>query len=258
MTAPDPIAFTLFGLSVRWYGILMAAAILTGGFVMYRRAPKHGIRQDDVIDILLVAVPCGIIGARLYYVLFEWSYYSQDLAQIFNLRGGGLAVHGSLIGGFLGAWLVCRHKKISFADGLDMTVAGIALAQAIGRWGNFFNGEAHGGPTDLPWGIMVDGVRVHPTFLYESIWCLLLFFLLLYLDNHRKFIGQIFLSYGFLYSLERFFVEGLRTDSLMIGQFRQAQVLSAAVMLACAVSYVILLNRKPNKNSVNAMEDKSK
>jgi len=105
---------------------------------------------------------------------------------------------------------------------------------------------------------MVDGVRVHPTFLYESIWCLLLFFLLLYLDNHRKFIGQIFLSYGFLYSLERFFVEGLRTDSLMIGQFRQAQVLSAAVMLACAVSYVILLNRKPNKNSVNAMEDKSK
>lgn len=257
MHTPDPIAFTIFGLDVRWYGVLMAAAIFIGGSVMYKRAPKHDIARDDVLDILLIAVPCGIIGARLYYVLFEWSYYSQFPSEIFDFRGGGLAVHGSLIGGFIGAWLVCRHKKISFADGLDLAVAGIALAQAIGRWGNFFNGEAHGGPTDLPWGIVVDGVKVHPTFLYESIWCLMLFFLLIYLDNHRIFVCQIFLTYGFLYSLERFFVEQLRTDSLMIGPFRQAQLLSAAVMLACVAAYVILY-RRYKKDPVHINEEKQK
>jgi phosphatidylglycerol:prolipoprotein diacylglycerol transferase len=123
-------------------------------------------------------------------------------------------------------------------------VPGIALAQSIGRWGNYFNSEAHGGPTDLPWAIVIDGQSVHPTFLYESIWCLLLFFFLFYMDEHRRFIGQISLLYGILYSVERIFVEGLRTDSLMIGPFRQAQVLSAAVIVCCLAAYIWLRSKE--------------
>ncbi|MGI6204206.1 MAG: prolipoprotein diacylglyceryl transferase [Anaerovoracaceae bacterium] len=252
MTTPDPIAFTIFGLSVRWYGILIAAAIISGGIVMFIRAKDHGISADDVTDILLAAVPCGIVGARAYYVAFNWDYYRGSALRIMDFRAGGLAIHGGLILGLFGAYLMCRHKKIRFADALDSAAPGIALAQAIGRWGNFFNGEAHGGPTDLPWGIIVDGVRVHPTFLYESIWCLMLFFFLMWLDRHRAFEWQTFLSYAFLYSLERFFVEHLRTDSLMIGPFKQAQVLSAAVMLACAVTYVILYRKNKKQKSASA------
>jgi len=247
-TAPDPVAFEIFGLDVRWYGILMATGIIVGGIVFYKRAPKHGIESESVLDILIVAIPMGIVFARLYYVIFDWSLYSGELSEIFDLRGGGLAVHGSLIGGILGAYLVTRRKKINFPEGLDAVVPGFAIAQAIGRWGNFFNSEAHGGPTDLPWGIMVMGEKVHPTFLYESVWCLLLFFFLLHIDNHRKFLGQTALLYGILYSAERFLVEGLRTDSLMIGPFRQAQVLSAAVIIICTCTYIIL--RRKHKNSL--------
>ena len=131
---------------------------------------------------------------------------------------------------------------------LDLVIPTVALAQAIGRWGNYFNSEAHGGPTDLPWAVMIDGVPCHPTFLYESIWCFLLFVFLLWLDNHRKFEGQIFLMYGMLYSVERFFVEALRTDSLMIGPFKQAQVLSLTLIVICTVVYVILNRRHKTKS----------
>ena len=241
---PDPIAFTIFGIDVRWYGILVAAGIMFAVLWSYKRFPKHGLDQDSLMDIALISIPCGIIGARLYYVIFQWDNYSGDIARILDIRSGGLAVHGGLIAGFLAAYLVCRHKKILFLDGLDAVIPGIAMAQAIGRWGNYFNSEAHGGPTDLPWAITVDGQMVHPTFLYESLWCLLLFFFLFYIDDHRKFIGQTSLLYGILYSLERFFVEGLRTDSLMIGPFRQAQVISLTVMALCLVMYIILRRRK--------------
>ena len=241
---PDPIAFTIFGIDVRWYGILVAAGIMFAVLWSYKRFPKHGLDQDSLMDIALISIPCGIIGARLYYVIFQWDNYSGNIARILDIRSGGLAVHGGLIAGFLAAYLVCRHKKILFLDGLDAVIPGIAMAQAIGRWGNYFNSEAHGGPTDLPWAIPVDGQMVHPTFLYESIWCLLLFFFLFYIDDHRKFIGQTSLLYGILYSLERFFVEGLRTDSLMIGPFRQAQVISLTVMALCLVMYIILRRRK--------------
>lgn len=247
MPTPNPIAFTILGFEVRWYGVLMATAIIFAVLILIRRAPRHNLKGDDVIDIMLVAIPAGIIFSRLYYIVFNWSYYSGDPAQILNFRGGGLAIHGALIGGFLGAYFVCRHKKISFIDGLDMTVPTIALAQSIGRWGNYFNSEAHGGPTDLPWAITIAGEKVHPTFLYESIWCLILFFVLIYVDNHRRFVGQVACLYGMLYSIERIFVEDLRTDSLMIGSFRQAQVLSAAVILFCAIAYLWLYKRCRNK-----------
>lgn len=243
MPTPNPVAFTLLGMEVRWYGILIALAILLAAMIMMKRAPRHDLASDGVLDILIIAIPAGVIGARLYYVIFNWGYYSSDPLQIINFRGGGLAVHGGLIFGILAAFLVCRHKKIDFLDALDLTVPVIALAQAIGRWGNYFNSEAHGGPTDLPWAITVMGEKVHPTFLYESIWCFFLFFLLLWVDNRRRFIGQVACLYGILYSLERFLVEWLRTDSLMLGPFRQAQLLSITIIIICAIAYIWLYRK---------------
>lgn len=243
MTSPGPIAFTIFGIDIRWYGILIATGIVAAILVSSYRFKKHNLNSEDVMDLAIICIPAGIIGARLYYVAFEWENYSGNLLNIFNTRLGGLAVHGGLILGIASAVFVCKHKKIPFPDGLDATVCGIVLAQSIGRWGNFFNSEAHGGPTDLPWGIQVKGTYVHPTFLYESLWCLILFFVLSHIDSNRKFIGQTSLLYGILYSAERFFVEGLRTDSLMIGPFRQAQVLSAGVIIVCLILYIILYKK---------------
>lgn len=243
MPIPDPIAFTIFGVDIRWYGVLIACAIGIAVALTCLRAPKHNLTADQMLDVLIFAIPGGILGARIYYVIFEWSYYGQHLDQILNFRGGGLAIHGGLIGSFLVAYLVCRRKKLDFLDALDLTVPTIALAQAIGRWGNYFNSEAHGGPTDLPWAITVDGVKVHPTFLYESIWCFLLFFVLLAIDNRRTFVGQTICWYGILYSIERILVESLRTDSLMIGPFKQAQVLSACIILL-AIALMVYCRRQ--------------
>lgn len=246
MSSPGAIAFTLFGISIRWYGILIALGILCAIAVSSYRFKKHGLNPDDVPDIAIICVPAGIIGARLYYVIFEWENYGGDIGKILDIRSGGLAIHGGLIFGITAAIFVCKHKKIRLLDGLDAVVCGIVLAQGIGRWGNFFNSEAHGGPTNLPWAIQVNGIGVHPTFLYESLWCLMLFFLLSHIDKNRKFIGQTSLLYGILYSLERFFVEGLRTDSLMIGPFRQAQLLSASVIVICLICYFILYRKYSN------------
>lgn len=234
---PNPVAFELFNLDIRWYGILVATGIALGTLVFYIRGPKRGISGDSVLDILIISIPVGVICARLYYVVFNWDYFSMDPMEILNIRGGGLAIHGGLLGGLLAAWFVARHKHINFLDLADAVVPGFALAQAIGRWGNYFNSEAHGGPTDLPWGIMVDGVKVHPTFLYESIWCFLLFLFLIWFDKKPLFPGQIACLYGILYSVERFFVEALRTDSLMFGPFKQAQLLSLALIIVCALLY---------------------
>jgi phosphatidylglycerol:prolipoprotein diacylglycerol transferase len=231
-----------------WYGILVTLAIVTGVFVVCFRAWKHDHTTDTVINFMLFCVPAGLVGARLYYVLFNLEDFSGDLMQIFNTRAGGLAIHGALLLGILTALILFRIWNISPLNGLDLAAPGFAVAQSIGRWGNYFNQEAHGGPTDLPWGIVVDGQTVHPTFFYESLWCFLLFLLLIRVDNRRFFEGQTFLLYCILYSLERFFVEGLRTDSLMLfGVFRQAQVLSAAVFAICVVAYVCLRRREKQR-----------
>ena len=238
MGHPDPIAFTIAGIEIRWYGILIAAAMLLAVLISSKRAPEHGMRDEDVLDIALWMLPIGVIGARVYYVIFNHDMY-HSLQEAVNIRNGGLAIHGGLIFGFIAVILVCRHKKISALNMADLIIPSVALAQSIGRWGNYFNGEAHGGPTDLPWGILVDGVKVHPTFLYESIWCLILFFFLSWWDrNRRKAYGQTLALYGILYSVERFFVESLRTDSLMIGPFKQAQVISICAIIASVILYL--------------------
>jgi phosphatidylglycerol:prolipoprotein diacylglycerol transferase len=196
-----------------------------------------------------VAIPSGLIGARLYYVIFNWDYYSQNISQILNFRGGGMAIHGALIGGILAGYLFSRYKKMSFFKLADTVIIGVPLAQAIGRWGNFINQEAHGGPTNLPWGIMVNGEKVHPTFLYESIWNIGIFIFLWIFRKKKQYEGEVIVLYTILYSLGRFFIEGLRTDSLMIGPFRMAQVISLVGVIGGIIVH-IYLSKKANKKKM--------
>ncbi len=240
---PNPIALSVFGYDIMWYGVLIASAMVLGIFIMYFRAERHGIDKERILDIVIFAIPAGVIGSRLYYVLANWSFYQGDIYKIIDIRSGGLAIHGGLIAGILVAIILFRRYRIRPLNGLDLAIPAVVLAQSIGRWGNYFNQEAYGSPTNLPWAINVNGVMVHPTFLYESIWCLFLFFLLSFLDKKRKFEGEIFLLYGILYSLERFFVEALRTDSLMIGGLKMAQLVSILVFVSFSISYYYL-NRK--------------
>ena len=213
-----------------------------------KRAPRVGIESESILDLAIWMLPIGIAGARAYYVLFNSSIY-HSFYDVINIRNGGLAIHGGLIAGLIVLLIICSKKKINPLDMADLVIPSVALAQSIGRWGNYFNSEAHGGPTDLPWGMMVDGVKVHPTFLYESIWCFILFFVLSYFFYNRKFKGQVVCLYGMLYSVERFFVEGLRTDSLMIGPLKQAQVISIVCIIASFALYIYLNSRGQNNSN---------
>ncbi|MDD4725565.1 MAG: prolipoprotein diacylglyceryl transferase [Tissierellia bacterium] len=235
----DPIAFTIFGLEVRWYGILIASAVVIGTILAIKEAKRKGISEDTILDLLLFVLPAAIIGARLHYVLFSWDNYKNNLIEILNIRGGGLAIHGAVIAGVIVGLIFAKVKKISFWELADIIAPSLILGQSIGRWGNYANQEAYGGPTDLPWAIVVDGVKVHPTFLYESIWNLLVFLFLVYYS--RKMIkkdGEVFLLYIIIYSIGRLFIEGLRTDSLMFGPFRIAQLLSlASIIIGAFIFY---------------------
>lgn len=262
MKSPGSVAFTIFGFDIMWYGLLIALGFILAILVSYKRAPIHGVKRDDLLDYALWLIPGAIIGARAYYVIFSWHNYAGDIRAILDIRSGGLAIHGGLILCLIIAILFCRHRKIVFFEMSDLIFPSVALAQSIGRWGNFFNEEAHGTATDLPWAISINSQYVHPTFLYESIWCLLLFLLLLYIDKRRAFCGQITCLYGMLYSIERFVVEGLRTDSLMIGSLRQAQVLSASVFIVCLILYIYLnqmqLKRSADVEANSEIKNKSK
>ncbi|MDY4575920.1 MAG: prolipoprotein diacylglyceryl transferase [Intestinibacter sp.] len=243
----DRVAFTLFGIDIMWYGILIATGMVLAVLIALREAKRLGISEDDILNLAMIAIPCGLIGARAYYVIFNWSYYAGDISEILNFRGGGLAIHGGLIGGILAGLIYSKVKNINFFKLADCVVLGIPLAQAIGRWGNFLNQEAHGGPTDLPWGIMVDGIKVHPTFLYESIWDLGVFLFLFIFRKKQKYQGQILVDYIILYSIGRFFIEGLRTDSLMLGPLRMAQVISlACIILGVILNYILSRRAKNN------------
>lgn len=239
------VAFSIFGLDIMWYGVLMASAMILCVFLALKEGKRVKISEDDILNLAIIAIPCGLLGARLYYVIFNWSWYSQHMSEILNFRGGGMAIHGALIGGILAGFIYTKIKKINFFKMADTVMIGIPLGQAIGRWGNYINGEAHGGPTSLPWGIMVDGVKVHPTFLYESIWDLGIFIFLWFFRKHKKYEGQLAIYYLILYSLGRFFIEGLRTDSLMIGPLRMAQVISITTIIVCLILHKIL--SKKNK-----------
>ncbi|WP_341534013.1 prolipoprotein diacylglyceryl transferase [Sporosalibacterium faouarense] len=250
----DPVAFEIFGLPVRWYGILISFGMLIATVVALREAKRVNFKEDNIIDLLIFAIPAGIIGARIYYVIFTWDYYNGDFLEMINIRGGGLAIHGGIIGSVIAAIIFTKVKKINFWRLADICAPSIILAQSIGRWGNFINQEAHGGPTNLPWGIMVNGQKVHPTFLYESLWNFGVFlFLLWYSRNKKKVHGETFLLYLMLYSFARLFIEGLRTDKLMLGSIPIAQLMS--ILLILLAGYVFYRRKKKfDDNSSNNVE----
>jgi phosphatidylglycerol:prolipoprotein diacylglycerol transferase len=252
---PDRVAISIGGIDIMWYGILIAAAFALCIYMICRRAPRHGLTADKALNYAIFIAVFAIVGARVYYVIFKWQYYAEDPARIFQVREGGLAIHGGIIFGCVTAIILCKLWKDHPLNLMDLFFVSVPLGQAIGRWGNYFNSEAHGGPTDLPWGIMVDGQKVHPTFLYESLWCLFLFFLLWFIDNRRKFTGQVFFLYCILYSAERFIVEGLRTDSLMLGNLKQAQVLSVIAVIGGVLAYIYLYSRSRKKSAGTDAED---
>jgi phosphatidylglycerol:prolipoprotein diacylglycerol transferase len=244
----DPVAFEVFGVAIRWYGILLSTGIMAGILLAYNEAKRLGYDPEYIIDLALWCVPAAVIGARIYYVIFEWDYYQGNIMKMLNIREGGLAIHGALIAAVLTGYLFTRYRKISFWETADIAAPGIVIGQAIGRWGNFVNAEAHGGPTDLPWGIMVDGVKVHPTFLYESLWNIGVLVILLLYRKRKKVDGEVFLLYGMLYSAGRFWIEGLRTDSLMFMGMRVAQLISIAIIAAFGV--LMYYRRKKNREAL--------
>lgn len=244
----DRVAFSLFGIDVMWYGILIGLGMVIALYIDMYESDRVGIGKDAVIDLAFFIIPLGIIGARIYYVLFSWDLYANNPITAFDIRGGGLAIHGGILAGILTGYVFSKVKKIPFFKFADVVILGVPIAQAIGRWGNFINQEAHGGPTDLPWGIMVDGVKVHPTFLYESIWNLIVFTILLKTRKNKKYEGQIIVEYMVLYSLGRFLIEGLRTDSLMFGAIRMAQFISLLGIVVGVILHFVL-SKKSNKNN---------
>lgn len=240
----NSVAFSIFGIDIMWYGILIASGVLIGALLALRECRKIGFKEDIFIDFLIIMIPSAIVGARLYYVIFSWEYYSGNLMQIINIRNGGLAIHGGILAAILAGIIFCKVKKQNFWQIADIVAPSLILGQAIGRWGNFINQEAYGTATDLPWGIMVNGQKVHPTFLYESIFDLLVFFLLIwYRRKKRKIDGEIILLYLIFYSIGRFFIEGLRTDSLMFGGLRVAQIISI-VLIVIGISLFYIRRKK--------------
>lgn len=250
----SPVAFRIFGWPVAWYGIIITCGFLVAFAYAYYRAKKESFHTDDLVDYLLYGMIFGVVGARLYYVLTKLDTFVVEgdilktLKNIVAVWGGGLAIYGGIIGGALTVLIVARLKKQSVLQVLDLIIPGVALAQSIGRWGNFINAEAHGGVTDLPWrmGIrtprMLEMIYVHPTFLYESLWNLIGFFLLhFFVVKKRKYYGTAFLCYVAWYGFGRMLIEGLRTDSLLIPgtEIRISQMLAFVSMLV-ALSLLII------------------
>lgn len=232
----DPIAFSIFGIDIAWYGVLISLGVFIGSILAINQSIKKGWHEETLIDFILWVVPLSFIGARLYYVVFAWDMYKDNPISALNFRQGGLAIHGAIITAIIVAIVFTRKRKLSFWELADISAPSLVLAQSIGRWGNYINQEAYGRPTDLPWGILIDGVKVHPTFLYESLWNFGVFlYLLWYRKNKQKVDGEIFLLYIILYSFIRFWIEGLRTDSLMLGSIRVAQLVSIAGIVIAGI-----------------------
>ncbi|MBU6103200.1 prolipoprotein diacylglyceryl transferase [Staphylococcus aureus] len=253
----DPVAFNLGPLSVRWYGIIIAVGILLGYFVAQRALVKAGLHKDTLVDIIFYSALFGFIAARIYFVIFQWPYYVENPSEIIKIWHGGIAIHGGLIGGFIAGVIVCKVKNLNPFQIGDIVAPNIILAQGIGRWGNFMNHEAHGGPVSrafleklhLPNFIIenmyINGQYYHPTFLYESIWDVAGFIILVNIRKHLK-LGETFFLYLTWYSIGRFFIEGLRTDSLMLtSNIRVAQLVSILLILI-SISLIVYRRIKYN------------
>lgn len=239
------VAISIGGIEIYWYAIIITTAILIGYIWARVKNGRYGIKYDDVFNLSFFMIPIAVICARLYYVAFNLDYYTSNPGEIFNYRNGGIAIYGALIGAIATIIVFCKVKKIKVLDILDYLAPIIPLCQALGRWGNYVNVEAYGTETNGPikMEIIEDGITkyVHPTFLYESIGNFIVFLVLLKVSKNRKFSGQIACLYLTLYAFVRFFVEGLRTDSLMLGPFRISQVLSLVIFI---VGVTILVVKK--------------
>ena len=232
------VACTVLGKDIYWYGIIICAGFILAALYVNSRTKDFGITSDNLTDCLIICVPLGIICARIYYVVFEWGYYAQHPGEIIAIWKGGIAIYGGIIGTLIGLFVYSRVKKLSLASLCDLAAFGLLIGQCIGRWGNFVNGEAHGGPTTLPWGMTIDGQSmVHPTFLYESLWNLAGFVLLHFYSKKRRFKGEIALLYAAWYGAGRAWIEGLRTDSLYIGSVRVSQLLA---IISCIAAIAVL------------------
>lgn len=245
------VAFTVFGIKIYWYAIIMILAIILGILLLRKRDGLYNIKFSDIIDLLIFLIPISIISARIYYVLFNLEYYLANPSQIFNIRNGGLAIYGGIIGGAITCIVFCKKRKIDLINLLDIIAPALILGQAIGRWGNFVNVEAYGTETTLPWrmGIIEAGkyLEVHPTFLYESIANFIIFCIIVRIKENRKFKGQVICTYFILYSAIRFFIEGLRTDSLMFGSIRISQALSLVIFVIFTIIYTKLIIKSKNE-----------
>ena len=270
---------SVFGFEIAYYGIIIGLGILSGILLAAYLAKKHGMNPDVVYDIAIYAVFFAVVGARLYYVAFSWDSYKDNLLSIFNLREGGLAIYGAVLAAVLTVFIYTKIKKISFWKFVDVASPALILGQILGRWGNFFNREAFGEYTDglfamqLPIDAVrrsdvteqmlrhmevIDGIRyiqVHPTFLYESLWNLAVFAIMLWWMKYKKFDGEIFLMYLFGYGVGRFWIEGLRTDQLQIGStgIAVSQMLALVLVVLSGV-LIIVKTRKVNKQQT-ALEE---
>lgn len=282
----DPTAFTVFGIDIQWYGLIITLGLLLAIIYCFPRMKHFGINPDRAIDVVIGGVLGGIVGARAYYVIMSWDKYAGDWKSIFNLRGGGLAIYGGLIGAIIVGLILCKIRKVKMLPMLDIAVMGFLIGQGIGRWGNFVNQEAFGTNTDSIFGMTggriqqtiinqaayLDGemyrngveisekFAVHPCFLYESVWCLLGFVILAVFHKRRKYDGQLLLMYMTWYGMERFIVEGLRTDSLMLGNLRVSQVLSAVLIVTSVIVQVIMyfrVKRDPERYVLYCNTDES-
>ncbi len=266
-TVPQSLVqFSLFGMDIdiRFYGVLIATGLLLAVLYAHVQAPKLGIDRDRMFDVVLGAAVVAVLCTRLYYVLFSGNldYYLQNPGKIFAIWDGGLGIYGGIIGAFVSGLLLCKWRKVETLALFDLAGIGFLIGQGLGRWGNFFNQEAYGSNTDLPWGMTGDIIQkgvngvvedqmapVHPTFLYESLWCLLgVLVLHLMFKKCYKFKGQIFASYLIWYGTERLFVESLRSDSLYLGPFRVSQLVAVAAITLGIVLLIVLSKRAKAKN----------
>lgn len=246
------VAFSIGGWNIYWYGILIGIGCLIALIYGMKNAERLGIDKDRMLDVVLVTIPVAVLCARAYYCIFpEKGMISiSSVREFFGLDSGGfsgLAIYGGIIGAFVFGSLMCKLRKVKILDMFDLASLGFLIGQTIGRWGNFVNQEAFGSQTGSSWfGMMskATGMKmVHPCFLYESIWCLIGFFLLHYFSKKRKFSGQIFLMYGIWYGFGRFFIEIIRTDSLMIGQMKVSVLVSGLAVLICTALLIYLLSK---------------
>lgn len=256
----NPTAIQIGDFSIQWYALIIGFGAWLAYRIFKREAFKMGMKEDDILDLVFWGIMIGFLGARVYYVIFRWDYYGQNLLQIFNIRGGGMAIYGGVIAGAWALIYLCRRRQLQLIDVFDAAAPALMLAQAIGRWGNFVNQEAYGGPVSreflsrlyLPdWLIEqmnVAGTYHHPTFLYESVWNLIGFMMIISIRHRDRLLlrGEAALFYLIWYGLGRALIEGMRTDSLYWGPIRVSQALS---IIICILGVVIGLYRRKNGQS---------